>query len=468
MLSAHPTVREAVVAIRDDSQRDHHLAAYVVPDPASAEVCGHLDDLRREQIGLWQDLHEDSYQDELLRGDPTFNVIGWDSNYTGSPLPEADMREYVGFTVERIVALQPRHVLEIGCGTGLIMFPLLPHCASYAGVDLSNVAIRRLRDLQQQSDLRARIAGLEQAELSCRRADDADWIESGRYDTVVLPSVVQYFPGIDYVLQVFDNIFTRALAPGGSVFIGDVRSLPLLEAFHASVQLHKAAPSDHAGALAGRVRRRLAQEQELAIDPTFFLALRQRFPAISHVEILPKRGSHLNEMTRFRYDVVIRTGGTSTAVADLPWTEWRHRRPGLDVLARLLAEKPPVLALRGVSNQRVQEALATAGSLFSRDGDRTADEVRTSVAEPARGALEPEDLWRLGRDFGYRVDLSLAAGYRDGGYDAVFRRSDGNSLPALSWGSDGLLKPWIAYANNPLQEKLGRRMAPLLREVLKQ
>ena len=73
-----------------------------VPDTASTEVRDQLEDLRREQIGLWQDLHEDSYSDELLLGDPTFNVIGWDSNYTGLPLPEADMREYVEFTVERI------------------------------------------------------------------------------------------------------------------------------------------------------------------------------------------------------------------------------------------------------------------------------------------------------------------------------------------------------------------------------
>ena len=60
---------------------------YAFQQPAITEI-----DLRREQIGLWQDLHEDSYREELVRGDPTFNVIGWDSNYTGLPLPEAEQR----------------------------------------------------------------------------------------------------------------------------------------------------------------------------------------------------------------------------------------------------------------------------------------------------------------------------------------------------------------------------------------
>src|SRR5205085_7791941 len=107
------------------------------------------------------------------------------------------------------------------------------------GMDLSGVAIRRLQELQKRPDLRARFPGLQGARLSCRRADEADWIAPRKYDAVVLPSVVQYFPGIEYLLLVLENISSVALAPGGSIFIADVRSRPLLEAFHASVQLHK-------------------------------------------------------------------------------------------------------------------------------------------------------------------------------------------------------------------------------------
>ena len=88
---------------------------------------------KREQIELWQDLHEDSYRDELLRGDVDLQRRSAGTATTpGQPLPEADMREYVDFTVERIL----RSGARAGCwrsaaAPGLIMLPLLPHCEAY-------------------------------------------------------------------------------------------------------------------------------------------------------------------------------------------------------------------------------------------------------------------------------------------------------------------------------------------------
>ena len=58
-------------------------------------------------------------------------------------------------------------------------------------------------------------------------------------DLVILNSVVQYFPDMDYLLGVLSEA-VRVTRRGGHVFVGDVRSLPLLEAYHASVQLYKA------------------------------------------------------------------------------------------------------------------------------------------------------------------------------------------------------------------------------------
>ena len=277
--------------------------------------------------------------------------------------------------------------------------------------------------------------------------------------------MIQYFPSVDYLLRVLDGLFHRALAPGGSVFIGDVRSLPLLEAFHASVQLHKADSAERSGMVADRVRQRLAQEQELAIDPSFFLALRERFPQIRSVEILPKRGIETNEMTRFRYDVLVRTAGEPVPAGDLKWEDWRESRPGIEALRRNLSnERPATLALRRVANSRVTEALS-ATRLLRGPHDAPVGEVKRLSTAVSDG-LEPEDLWRLGSEYGYRVDLSLAAAYPDGGYDAVFRRLDGGDPPTLCWDRRTSALPWSRYANNPLQEKLRHRLAPKLRKVL--
>ena len=60
------------------------------------------------------------------------------------------------------------------------------------------------------------------------------------------------------------------------------------------------------GEFARRIEAQYAREQELAVSPAFFQSLVRHLPRLSRVEIRPKRGLIHNEMTRFRYDVVLR------------------------------------------------------------------------------------------------------------------------------------------------------------------
>ncbi len=469
MLGGNPAVREAVVVARDDPSGDKQLVGYVVPDTGSEEIRRQLDALRNQQIDLWQDLHEDSYRDSLVRGDVTFNVIGWDSNYTGAPLPEVDMREYVDFSIERILSLSPRRVLEIGCGTGLIMFPLLPHCDRYTGTDLSSVSIEQLKRLRDSDELRGRIRGLDRAKLWQRKADDFDWIESGEFDTALLPSVVQYFPGIDYLLHVLEGLITKALSPDGAIFVGDVRSLSLLETFHTSVQLFKAEPSMSTAELGERVRRQLHQEQELAIDPRFFLSLVPRLEQISHVEILPKRGRHHNEMTRFRYDVLIHLGTRQERGPAPNWADWQPHRHGLPEIRRELTHRhPESLALRRVGNARVQRDRAAQTLLAQPERWPTVGDLTAALDGQEFNGLEPEHLWALGRELDYRVDISMASAYDDGSFDVVFTRNTETAASYQLAIADEIEPGTPAqYANNPLREKLASGLVPVFREYLK-
>ena len=49
-------------------------------------------------------------------------------------------------------------------------------------------------------------------------------------------SVVQYFPNAAYLTEVIDNA-VELLAPGGSLFIGDVRNHDLQNAFQTAIAL---------------------------------------------------------------------------------------------------------------------------------------------------------------------------------------------------------------------------------------
>src|SRR5690606_35229304 len=126
------------------------------------------------------------------------DTVGWNSSYTGEPIPAEEMREWVDRAVERILALRPRRVLEIGCGTGLLLFRVAPAAGveRYRGTDFSRPALEAIH---------RRLDGLPQVELTQTLADDFAGVAPSEYELVILNSVVQYFPGVAYLARVLEG-----------------------------------------------------------------------------------------------------------------------------------------------------------------------------------------------------------------------------------------------------------------------
>src|SRR5262249_39341315 len=62
---------------------------------------------------------------------------------------------------------------------------------------------------------------------------------------------------------------------------------------------------------------------ELVVDPAWFEGLRQQLPSLQAIEVRPRRGRQQNEITQFRYDVVLRFGETGEGMGMAPrWREW--------------------------------------------------------------------------------------------------------------------------------------------------
>ncbi len=457
-----------MVARDDGGPLGRRLIAYVVPRPATAASAGDGEGL--QHVEQWRELYEQTYaQGVPPEGDAAFNLQGWNSSYTGEPIPAGEMREWLDGTVGRLLALPHRRVLEVGCGTGLLLFRVAPEAERYRGTDFSGVALA-----QVHAELVRR--GLPQVELAQGLADDWTGVRQGEFELVVLNSVVQYFPTVDYLVKVLAGA-VAAVAPGGAVFVGDVRSLPLLAAFHASVQLHRAAGSLPAAELARRVGRGVADEEELVVDPELFLALARRLPAVRRVQVLLKRGRHANELTRFRYDVILHVGGEDAeAGGDEPRSRAWESSSGLE---RLLEERPAALAVSGIPNSRLAGEVAALELLAGREME-TAGELRDEIERRAREAgeaIDPEDLWTLADRLGLRRRPHLV---RRGGSGRPLRRDPaaargGRSCrrpagvpagitPPRRGGIEDL--PWTAYANDPLRADQARRLVPELRRAL--
>ena len=165
VLREHPAVREALVLAQEDAR----LVAYVVPSArdGDSESQASRTAWEAEQVSQWQAVFDDYSSRPSPHHDPTFNTIGWNSSDSGRPIPEAEMREWVDSTVDRILSLQPRRVLEIGCGTGLLLFRLAPHCTQYWATDFSQKALHYVQQRLTRPELER-----PQVALFQRTADD--------------------------------------------------------------------------------------------------------------------------------------------------------------------------------------------------------------------------------------------------------------------------------------------------------
>jgi len=454
VLAQHPAVREAVAIAHEDASEDKRLIAYVTLIEQDAQGLV-LQQLQAEQVRQWQTLYNQTYRQASDR-DPIFNTTGWNSSYTGQPIPDQEMREWVSDRVEQILALKPDRVLEIGCGTGLLLFQIAPYCTQYWGTDFSPVSLDYIQQQLAQD--------LPHVKLFQKMATDFQGVEAAAFDAVILNSVVQYFPNLDYLLDVLEGAI-QAVAPGGYIFIGDLRSLPLLSAFHASVHLYQADPARERSQLQQQVQQSAFEEPELVIDPLFFWAVRQRFSRISHVQIQLPRGHSQNEMTQFRYNVLLHIE-TEPSYSEPVWLDWTKDQLSVaKVRQHLESFQPESLGITGVPNARTLAAIQTAAWLASAEGPKTARRMR-ELLSLAESGVDPQAWWDL-EALSYRIDICWSD--RPDRYDVAFVRYGVASVISMPLAQQvQYSRPWNIYANQPLQAQAARQLLPQLRSYLEQ
>ncbi|MFW6012209.1 MAG: amino acid adenylation domain-containing protein [bacterium] len=424
--------------------------------------------LDEQQVEFWETVFDDIYAGSVEIPDPGFDLTGWVSRETGEPFTPEEMSEWLDGTVSRILELEPRRVLELGCGTGLILHRVAPHCEDYLATDFSRAAVAAVERARS-----ARGEVLSSVRVERRPAHELDDLDLGSFDCVVLNSVVQYFPGLAYLEEVLETLVERlGNENGGKIFLGDLPSLPLLQASHAWSELTKAPEGARRDEVKRAVDRRSDGEEELFVDPSYFVALRRRLERIAGVDVLLKGGRHANELNRFRYDVVLKVGPVRSESPPSVLHPWIGKEGAFDELRELLdRERPPALLVEGIPNRRLRRALRAAEWL--RDGlpPGTVGEFRAELErEPLRG-VDPDALGELVSGLPYRVKAGWSL-QGSGRFDALFVSRDAPAaggepeLPITREPRGRRL--WTSFANDPLRERLNRALVPELQRKLRE
>ncbi|MEV5892485.1 class I SAM-dependent methyltransferase [Nonomuraea fuscirosea] len=361
----------------------------VTAEPATLTVRhepGHLPvlgDLVAEHLEHWGEVYDWTYRSGRDTNRPDLDLSGWRATDTGKPLPAEHMAEWADRTAELVLRHRPSQVVELGCGTGMLLHRLHPHLKGYVGTDIAEPVVARLDALGLPGVKVVRAAAHEINGEAVRSALAG---LGERPDCVLLNSVTQCFPSVAYLAAVLRDAID-AVAPGGVVIVGDVRHSGLL-----GEHCRRLEPT------ADAAEQRAAADTELLFDPATLAAVAAGTNRRVTISFHAKTLTADTELTRYRFDAVLHVDAPASPAATVhAWDELGPDRAA--ALAALAAGDDPV-RVTGIPNGLLRpvpgaESGASLRSMLEGTGSAVlldpADPTLLQVAAPAWAAAVPVD-----------------------------------------------------------------------------
>jgi hypothetical protein len=376
-----------VSSIHIGSEDNLSTVSFIVldADKSPALINENAVDLSRNKV--WQVLFESTYR-KSQPTDEVFDTTTWVSTYDHAVMPAAEISIWQQETVKRIVELDPKSIWEIGCGSGLLMWPLLDRVDYFYGTDLSKDIINRVSKSLADKNI-------SKVKLEYRAPEDIPSFDAPTFDLAVINSVAQYFSGVNYFIQVIQSALN---ASKKGLFIGDVRSLAHHEVFLTSVELFQAQDSQLPNDIYIKAQAKLKSERELLIHDAYFLKLAANPHLPLAVDAKIKRGTFSNEMSRWRYDVSL----TKVDFFNLAEPSISCAWSGIDELRKLLFNSQgQAVEILGIPNIRVAADVWATQNLRDFSGD--VGELKSQAKIETADAVDPDLLFNLADELNLRV-----------------------------------------------------------------
>ncbi|KAI9903483.1 hypothetical protein N3K66_000012 [Trichothecium roseum] len=481
-LRNHASVTDAVVVLQRPEGQEAQLHGFVTVSDASEETQEPTEDTEEDHVEQWRGLFEsDAYAtiEDVDVGRIGRDFIGWTSKYDGSEIPKDEMNEWLDDTMSTLLdSKSPGHVLEVGTGSGMILFNLVQGLESYVGLEPSEKAVAFI------TKTAASIPGLAgKVRMQQGTAADVGKVPSPLSpNLVVINSVAQYFPSREYLLRTVEDLVR--LDGVETIFFGDVRSYPMYKEFQISKAVCLLGDSATRNEIQDKMSEIERVEQELLVDPAFFTALTTQLPDfVEHVEVLPKIMKATNELSCYRYAAVIhvkRQKGNAriiSAVAPGEWTDFTAHELDRNSLGDIL-KKPTPGSQIAISNIPYQKTLFERRVVDFLDNDENMEDTASEkswlvdIRQASRqcASMSAIDLVELAEEVGWRVEISWGRQRtQHGGMDAIFYRqssNDGSSRVLFQFPTDYESQPPHLLTSQPLKQKMEHSISDQLLERL--
>lgn len=424
-------VNDAAVVIHQRDEEDPDLIGFVTVQ--GGDAAGKEEDISH-QVESWSQQFDNNFYEGIENIDNSLlgsDFLGWTSMYDGKKIDRSEMEEWLNDTMKTMLDEQAAgRVLEIGTGTGMVLMNLGEGLENYVGIDPSKPAVTFATDQVKQRPTLA-----DKVQIHVGAATDITCIDTRDSQSVVLNSVVQYFPSPDYLFEVVDAI--AQLPHTRRIFFGDVRSFALNRQFLASRALYKLGNNATKVDVRQEMARMEEREEELLVSPAFFTGLQDRMKdVVEHVEILPKRMKATNELSSYRYAAVVYLKRSSKqalkieTIDDQDWVDFRAHKLSHDTLVQLLEDSQhnDTIAISNIPYSKTVLERYIVEALDDEDYNLDSSEKGSWLSDAKEAAkkcsaLSPKDIIDLGKQKGFDVELSWSRQFsQNGGIDAIFFR----------------------------------------------